>query len=96
VIANDGPKRLADLLEEQRLRYPLLVDPDATTIRAFGVLNEAAGEIPHPTTVILDTSGVARFVRVDEDYTVRPAPEELFEVLEALQREETDGPPRSE
>lgn len=95
MIANDEPGKLANLVEEQGLRYPVLVDPDATTIRAFGVLNEAAGAIPHPTAVILDTDGVVRFVRVDEDYAVRPAPEELFEVLEALQSKERDGPPRS-
>lgn len=83
-MANDGPEKLAKFAKEKELEFPVLVDRGAGAIRAFGVLNEANGSIPHPATVILDTEGIARFVRVDEDYRVRPAAEELIDVLESL------------
>ena len=50
----------------------MLIDADLQTINAYGVLNEQSGKIPHPTAVVIDKQGVAKYVRVDEDYTVRP------------------------
>lgn len=60
------------------------MDPDLAAIRAYGVLNEKAGNIPHPTAVVIGKDGVVRYVRVDVDYKVRPAPEELLAALRAL------------
>ena len=85
MIANDTPGKLARLATDMGLEFPMLVDPGAATIRAFGILNEAADDIPHPATVVVDPAGVARFVRVDEDYWVRPTPEEIFTALGELQ-----------
>ena len=57
----------------------MLVDPDLEVTKAWGVEN---GQIPHPTAAILDTDGVLRYVRVDEDYKVRPpTAAELLPVL---------------
>ena len=72
------------LRQERGLEFPVLQDPGCEVCRAYGVLNEKSGKIPHPTAVVVDTEGVVRFVRVDVDYKLRPAPEELFEALRAL------------
>ena len=69
------------------LTMPFLLDPDATTIKAYGVYNEENPRIvPHPTALVIDTEGVVRYVRVDENYRERPSVEELIEALGALQR----------
>lgn len=89
VIAPDKPEKLAAMREERGLEFPVLEDPDCEVCRAYGILNEKSGTIPHrtyphPTAVVVDKEGVVRFVRVDVDYKVRPAPEEIFDVLRAL------------
>lgn len=62
-----------------------LMDPGSETIRRYGVLNEANGEIPHPTALVVDKQGMVVFVRIDEDYRKRPSNEELLQELRQLQ-----------
>jgi peroxiredoxin len=83
-VANDDPAKLAALRRDEGIEYPVLVDPGAATIRAYGVLNEARGSIAHPTALVIDKEGILRFVRVDEDHRIRPTPEELLEALRSL------------
>lgn len=64
-----------------------LMDPGSETIKRYGVLNEANGEIPHPTALVVDNQGVVVFVRIDEDYRKRPSNEELLQELRQLQIE---------
>lgn len=42
--------------------------------------------LPIPASFVIDTGGVIRFAEGDPDYTVRPEPEELLEVIEGLGR----------
>ncbi|MBI1950870.1 MAG: redoxin domain-containing protein [Acidobacteria bacterium] len=62
-----------------------LMDPGSETIKRYGVLNEANGEIPHPTALVVDKQGMVVFVRIDEDYRKRPSNEELLQELRQLQ-----------
>ena len=62
----------------------MLVDPGSETIKRYGVLNREQGEIPHPTTLVVDRQGIVRFVRVDEDYRKRPSSEELLAAVRTL------------
>lgn len=84
MVANDDPDRLAALARDKGLEFPVLPDPGAETIRAYGVLNEANGSIAHPTALVIDRQGIVRFVRVDENYRRRPEPEELLDALRGL------------
>ena len=84
VVAPDKPEKLAAMREKGGLEFPVLVDPDNRAAKAYGVFNEKSGKVPHPAALVIDKQSVVRFVRVDVDYKVRPAPEELFEALSAL------------
>lgn len=84
VVAADEPEKLEALRQDRGLQFPVLVDPDCETIKRYGILNEQAGNIPHPTALVIDKAGVVRFVRVDVDYKVRPEPEELLAALRSL------------
>jgi len=72
---------LKELRQSQGLTYLNLMDPGSATIKRYGILNEAQGEIPHPTAVVIDKRGIVRFVRVDEDYKKRPTNGELLEAI---------------
>jgi len=84
-ISNDDTDRLRDFVASEDIEIPMIYDPDAATIKAYGVRNEGSERvIPHPTAVIVDKQGVVRYVRVDEDYRVRPSIEELVAALEGM------------
>lgn len=87
VISNDDADKLRELRASEGLEMPFLLDPDAATIKRYGVFNEESERvIPHPTALIIDKDGVVRFVRVDEAYQQRPSVEELAEALLRLRR----------
>lgn len=84
-IANDDAGKLRALRDEQGLQFPILLDQDAVTIRAWGLLNEADGRgIPHPTVVILDRDGVVRWSFTETDYRLRPASAEIVARLREI------------
>ena len=66
------------------LTFSNLMDPDAATIKRYGILNERQGKIPHPTTLVIDREGIIRFLEVDENFKVRPANEKLIAALEEI------------
>lgn len=63
-------------------------DPDSRAIDALGLRRPNAEAIeagvPHPTTVLLDRSGVVRFVDVREDYQVWLDPDVIRGALAGL------------
>ncbi len=85
MISNDDPEKLRAYRDAEGLTMPFLLDPGATTIKAYGVYNEGSERgIPHPTALIIDKEGMVRYVRVDENYRERPSVEELREALGGL------------
>lgn len=42
--------------------------------------------LPIPASFVIDTGGVIRFAEGDPDYTVRPEPEELLDVIKRLEQ----------
>ena len=70
------------------MKIPLLVDAGSETIKAYGILNERDGSVPHPAVVIVDRGGMVRFFHVDENYRRRPAPEVVIETLRKIESEE--------
>ena len=56
----------------------------------FGInLDQFNGEeswtLPMPARMIIDTNGIVQHTAINEDYTVRPDPEETLTALKALQ-----------
>jgi peroxiredoxin len=41
--------------------------------------------LPMPARMIIDTNGIVQHTAINEDYTVRPDPEETLTALKALQ-----------
>ena len=76
--------------QSQKLGYtfPLLSDPDAKVIRAYGVLHPGAGpkkaDIARPAEFLLDSNGIVRWVNLTENIAVRARPEEALEAFDQL------------
>ena len=86
-ISPDPQERLESFREENGFEFPMLIDPDLEVIKAWGILNEDMPKIPHPTAVIVDSDGVMTYVRVDENFMVRPPTvEEILPALQAASR----------
>lgn len=84
VVSPDPVEKLASYRSSQGLEFPMLSDAGLETIRRYGILKEEGAEIPHPTAIIVDRAGKVAYVRVDEDYRVRPpTATELLPALEA-------------
>jgi len=80
-VSSDDPEKLRSFRDAEGLRFPILLDPENSVSIAYGLLNEQNPVVPHPTALVIDTEGVIRYIRVDENYRVRPSPEELLEAL---------------
>ena len=70
-------------------RIFFLSDPKSQLIRDLGILKENAESIekgvPHPTTVLLDTSGTVRFVDIRENFHFWLDPAAITQVLAELE-----------
>jgi len=82
-VSSDDPDKLRAFRDQEDLTFPILLDPDNKVSISYGLLNEDNPIVPHPTAIIIDTKGVIRYLRVDEDYRVRPSAQELLGVLTA-------------
>jgi hypothetical protein len=50
----------------------------------------SGGTVPHPTTLIVDTDGLIRWIRMDEDFTMRPSVRDVLTRVEVLISSATD------
>jgi len=78
--------------------YRLLTDEGAAVIRRYGIFNaedHRGRTIPHPTTLVIDTSGVVRWKVVETDYRLRPTNEDIAAALAAVLAGEPPLPARA-
>jgi peroxiredoxin len=69
--------------EKLGLTFPLASDTSLVVMKAYEVYNKNV--IPHPTTIIIDKTGVIRFREVHENYKERTSVENILAALKALQ-----------
>jgi len=80
-VSSDDPDKLRVFRDQEGLTFPILLDPGNKVSISYGLLNEDNPKVPHPTALVIDTDGIVRYLRVDEDYKVRPSAQELLEAL---------------
>lgn len=80
-------RRMIDQVAERDgriLEYMLLSDPDHAVIDRYGLLNQSdpqARPIPHPTTFVVDRSGVVRWKFIEINYRIRPTNADVLAAL---------------
>lgn len=65
----------------RRPDYTFLSDPGHGVIDRYGLLNPDGKGWPHPTTLVIDRSGVVRWKFIETDYKVRPTNEQILDAL---------------
>ena len=87
-VSYDPYLQNAAFAKEQVLKYPILADQDATTVKGFGILNEEytvghpAYGIPHPGIIFVLPDTTIKFKRAVPGYKDRP---DLDELVRAVQ-----------
>lgn len=82
-ISYDDYLQNSAFAEEQGLKYPLLADQEASTVKSFGILNEEytvghpAYGIPHPGIIFVLPDATIKFKRAVPGYKERPNLDEL-------------------
>ena len=84
----DSPEESATLCKKAGYTYTFLSDPHAEVIRQYDLLHKGAGidgkDISRPAELLLDSSGVVRWVNLTEDIRVRATPEDVLKAAKLL------------
>lgn len=85
-VSRDLQEESTEFAMELDLPFRVLSDPDLTVMNQYGIAFERRedDELPHPTTMILDGDRQIVWMNVAEDYSVRPDPYEIIDVLKKL------------
>jgi peroxiredoxin Q/BCP len=88
-ISYDDTAVLRRFSDQAKISFPLLSDPESTTIEAYHIRNEAAkGKtegVPNPGTFLLDRDGVIRAKLFLEGYRDRHTTGALIEAAKAVE-----------
>ena len=87
-ISVDSPETNRNLAAGGAYTYPFLSDEKREVIRQWDLLHEGGGptgDIARPAEFLIDSSGTVRWVNLTENYRIRPKPEDVLKVVDALQ-----------
>jgi len=84
----DSPEASRKLCQSRSYTFPFLSDPNAATIRAYGVLHPHGGEggrdIARPAEFLVDPSGTIQWENLTENLLARLRPETVLHVLDGV------------
>lgn len=96
VIVGQRAEKVADYRHTRGLALPILVDPDRSVIKRYGVyhrLGLTAFNIARPATFIIDRDRRLRFMYVGKGQSDRPDQATLVAELEKLRPQQSMSPP---
>ena len=82
-----GVWKPAKFLQSHPVSFPFLLDEDRTITKAYGLyhrLGKDAINIAHPATLIIDSSGMVRYIYRGDEQTDRAPMEQVMEVAVKL------------
>jgi len=89
-ISVDSPEESRRLCQSRDYTFPLLSDPGAKTVRAYGIVHEHGGEegrdIARPAEFLLDQTGTIRWVNLAKTVLARLRPETVLQVIDEMPR----------
>ena len=84
----DLPADSQKLCQSRGYTFPFLSDPNAETIRQYGVLHAKGGgdgkDIARPAEFLVDATGTIRWVNLTDDIRVRARPESVLAAIDRL------------
>ena len=89
-ISVDSPEESRTLARSQGYTFPLLSDPHADAIRAYGIFHAKGGEggrdIARPAEFLLDRSGTIRWENLTENLLARLRPKTVLAAIDGMGR----------
>ena len=86
----DPPEHNKAMVEKLTLPFPLLSDPKGDLARRCGLWNDKEG-VAVPAIVVVNRSGIVRYLYAGHDFADRPGDEEVFGALDGLSEAGTVG-----
>jgi peroxiredoxin len=87
-ISVDSAEESRKLCQSRGYTFPFLSDPNAATIRAYGVLHPHGGEsgsdIARPAEFLVDSAGTIQWENLTESVLTRLRPETVLHVLDGM------------
>ena len=87
-ISPDTNERSQELAERLKARYRFLADRDLAVTKRYGLLHARGGpkgeDVPAPATIVLDRDGLVRWLKVADNYQVRPDPADVARAVRAI------------
>lgn len=87
-ICVDAVEDNARVVDELKLDFPILSDPDLVAINAYGLRHAAASikgtDIARPAVFVIDRDGVVQWRKLTENWRIRARPEEILEQVSAI------------
>jgi mycoredoxin-dependent peroxiredoxin len=87
-ISVDSPAESQKLCRSEGYKFPFLSDPQAETIRQYGVQHPNGGgrgkDIARPAEFLVDANGAIRWVNLTEDIRVRARAESVLATIDRL------------
>jgi peroxiredoxin Q/BCP len=83
-IYGQGFGAVRKFAEKEKLPFPVLIDEDRSVIRAYGVyvrINFESWNTARPSTVLIDSAGIVRFVFVGKNQLEWPTHAMVFAAL---------------
>jgi len=75
-ISPDPNATSQELADRLKARYRFLTDGDLALTRRYGLVHARGGpngqDVPIPTTVVIDRHGIVRWLKLADNYQVRP------------------------
>jgi len=87
-ISPDPNTKIQELADRLKARYRFLTDGDLALTRRYGLVHARGGpngeDVPIPTTVVIDRHGIVRWLKLADNYQVRPDPTDVARAVRAL------------
>ena len=87
-LSTDSPAQTSEGMAKHGAQATMLADPDLAVTRILGLENTApkmkppgVAGLPIPTTILVDSDHVVRWIDQADDYQVRSAPERVRAAL---------------
>ena len=96
VVVGQRAEKVANYSRARSLALPILVDPDRSVIKRYGVyhrLGLTAFNIARPATFIIDRAQRIRFMYISRGQSDRPGHETLVAELQKLHLPQPASPP---
>lgn len=89
-ISVDTPEVSRNLAAKAGYTFPILSDPDTEVIRRYNLLHKGGGpegaNIARPAELLVDRSGVVRWVNFTEDIRIRAKADEMLAASKSISR----------